>query len=187
MATPDNRSVTLATASSGPGAARLIKTVENCPGITYRARNYSLGDRDYCEFGLTRFCSVESPGMNIGRAFAAQNGMTLRSGSRTEWTYQTTHLVGIWLLALIMIVLPPLAAFQGLPGIAFTSAVVLLGSLALFPLKVQRLPLALSPATGARAKPPEEQHRDRWPHSLAWFAGFCLAAWYLGTIYARFG
>ncbi|XAS74042.1 hypothetical protein VUN82_09515 [Micrococcaceae bacterium Sec5.1] len=91
-----------------------------------------------------------------GLGWSGRFRMTLKSGSRTEWTYQTIHLVGIGLLALIMIVLPPLTAFQGLPGIAFTSAVVLLASLALFPLKVQRLPLALSPATGARAKPPEE-------------------------------
>ncbi|MFJ5958466.1 hypothetical protein ACIQC5_21210 [Paenarthrobacter sp. NPDC092416] len=122
-----------------------------------------------------------------GLGWVGRFRLILKSGSRTERVLETIHLAGVALLSLIMIVLPPLTGFDGRPELAYVACAILFVSLALFSIRVQSITLSLSPATGSKAKPVAEQRQSKWPHSVTWFAGYCLAAWYVGTVYAKFG
>jgi hypothetical protein len=113
--------------------------------------------------------------------------LVLKSGSTTERVLETIHLGLMGLLAVFMFALPPMTDFQGRPELAYSSGAVLITALALFNLKTKSLILSLSPASGSRAKPVPEQRRTKWPYSFAWATGYILAAWYVATIYAKFG
>jgi hypothetical protein len=125
--------------------------------------------------------------LGYGLGWLGHFRLSILSGSRTERVLESIHLTGIALLALIAITLPPITQFHGRPELAYFALVLLLVSLALFPLKVKNPVLLLSPATGPRAKPIADQRRSKWPHSITWIIAYCLAAWYVGTIFAEFG
>lgn len=113
--------------------------------------------------------------------------LALKGGSTIERVLETVHLALMVLLAAFMFALPPMTDFHGRPELAYSSGAVLITALALFNLKTKSLIMSLKPASGSRAKPVPGQRRTKWPYSLAWATGYILAAWYVGTIYAKFG
>jgi hypothetical protein len=125
--------------------------------------------------------------LGYGLGWLGHFRLIILSGSRTERVLENIHLTGITLLSLIVITLPPLTEFHGRPELAYSALALLLLSLALFPLRIRSLVLSFSPATGARAKPAAEQGRSRWPHSFTWIIAYCLVAWYVATIFGKFG